>query len=124
MTDGTIQVAMDRLAEAIRRLPDGAPERQVRTSFLKVLERLRASDALHAEDWDIGAWHQDVRLWRLSSGGQKMTAVLRFIDDYGYEVRLLAGNDLRHARMFQWDRDAALDYARERGAALQALGWR
>ena len=123
MTEWAVQLAMVQLADAIRQLPDGDREREVRAAFLHVVERLQDSAALVTRDWDVRAWHQDTPLWTLTDRSSRTTAVLRFIEDYGYEVRIFVNDELRQARMFRHDREAALQFAQTRRAGLEARGW-
>jgi len=124
MTEWGVQLAMVRLADAIRQLGDGDRERQVRAAFLHVVERLQEGAALVTRDWDVGARHQDAPLWTLTDGASRTRAVLRFVEDYGFEVRVFVDDELRQARMFRHDREAALQFARTRRAGLETRGWR
>ncbi len=124
MTEWGVQLAMVQLADAIRQLGDGERERQVRAAFLHVVERLQDGAALVTRDWDVGARHQDFPLWTLTDGVSRARAVLRFLEDYGFEVRVFVDDELRQARMFRHDREAALQFAGTRRAGLEARGWR
>ena len=124
MTEWGVQLAMVKLADAIRQLADGERERQVRAAFLHLVARLQEGAALVTRDWDVGARHEDTPLWTLTDGASRTRAVLRFLEDYGFEVRVFVDDELRQARMFRHDREAAVQFAKTRRAGLEARGWR
>lgn len=44
---------------------------------------------------------QDIVLWTLAKNGKAAAAVLRHVEGFGYEVRLMAGDELRQSRAFR-----------------------
>jgi hypothetical protein len=115
---------MARLAEAIRQLPDGDREREVRTSFFCAVERLQAAIGPLNRDWDAGGKCRDTPLWTVGKKGRETAAVLRYIDDYGYELRLLEDGQLRKSRMFGGRGGQALSFAMSLQQQLEQRGWR
>ncbi|MBP7620035.1 MAG: hypothetical protein KA745_03605 [Gemmatimonadales bacterium] len=123
MTTPALQFSVVRLAAAIRQMPDGDQERQVRMWFLRLVEELQGAAALVTQDWDVGARHQDTLLWTLQNTQRRATAVLRCTEGYGYEVRVFVDDELCQARMFRHEQ-AAVAFARARRSGLRARGWR
>lgn len=100
MAHWTVQLAMLNLAESIRRLPEGPLEQRMRSAFLQATERLGTVGYLSPRKWDVSASDQEVSLWGLMQGHRVTAAVLRCIDDVGFEVRILVDGQVKETRLF------------------------
>lgn len=69
---------------------------------------------------------QDTPLWLLQKDGRMATAVLRCLDELGYEARLLFDGSFRMGQVFRHDEQgdaAAKAWADEWRRDLESHGW-
>jgi hypothetical protein len=69
--------------------------------------------------------HQDLTHWTLTKNGQRATAVFRYIENIGVELRLLWNDDVRESRLYR-GHDAVAEARAEADARrrdLESRGW-